>query len=326
VLIRHIYLFNIVRGANLTENTLAAKSGQRTIFVLQAIFMKQAYISYNGTCIPRKDFGISPANRSFRYGDGVFETIRVEDGTMLWASRHYQRLHRSAAILQMILPGSFGPEAMREQVLELYHKNQPDGGAARVRFSLFRSDGGLYTPLSNLAAYIIESEEVPGPGYPFPAEGLQVDIFPDMGKPPGTLSNLKTSSALMFVMASLYKTRESLNDCLILNHHGAIAEATSSNVFLVRGQELQTPGLDQDCVDGVMRSVIMELAKSNGLEVREAPLALGQVEHADELFLTNTINGLSWVQRFRHVSYKNHVAAQLSAILNETVRKEIAKG
>lgn len=288
--------------------------------------MKEPYISYNGTCIPRKDFGISPANRSFRYGDGVFETIRVEDGTMLWASTHYQRLRRSAAILQMILPGSFGPEAMREQVLELYHKNHPDGGSARVRFSLFRSDGGLYTPTSNLTAHIIESDEVPGQGYSFPAEGLKVDIYPDLGKPLGAMSNLKTSSALMFVMASLYKTRENLDDCLILNHHGAIAEATSSNVFLVRGQELLTPGLDQDCVDGVMRSVIIELAKSNGLEAREAPLILGQVEHADELFLTNTISGISWVRRFRHVTYKNHVAAQLSEVLNETVRKEKAKG
>jgi aminodeoxychorismate lyase len=290
------------------------------------IIMKKLFISYNGTCIPARDFGIAPSNRSFRYGDGVFETIRVEDGHMLWADRHYQRLRRSAAILQMILPEPFRLETMQEQVLELVQHNHPGGGAVRIRFSLYRNDGGLYTPASNRASYIIESEALPEAGYRFADKGLQVDIFPDLGKPLGTISNLKTSSALMFVMASLYKTRENLDDCLILNHRGAIAEATSSNVFLVRGQELLTPGLDQDCVDGVMRSVILELAASNGLKVRETALALNHLEQADEVFLTNTIQGISWVRRFRHVTYKNGVAAKLSERLHEAIRKGKATG
>jgi aminodeoxychorismate lyase len=284
--------------------------------------MKDIFISLNGECIPTESFGISPSNRAFRYGDGVFETIRVVDGKVLWYDRHYQRLRRSASILQMILPVRFGPDLMREHILDLYRKNHPAGGAARVRFSLFRNDGGYYTPISNRSSFIIDSEALPDSSYKLNEEGLRVDIFPEFGKPLGVMSGLKTSSALMFVMASLYKTRENLDDCLILNHHGGIAEATSSNIFMLKDGVLMTPGLDQDCVDGIMRSVLLDIARKNGMDVKESPLMLGHLEQADELFLSNTISGISWVRRFRHVTYKHDTAVRLLEMLHEACRKE----
>lgn len=288
--------------------------------------MPETYISYNGRCLPLKGFGLPPSNRAFHYGDGVFETMRVQDGALLWHKRHFDRLCRSAAMLQMILPERFDAATMRDQVLELYRMNHLEGGAARVRFSLFRGDGGLYTPVSNKTSYTIESDGIAGPGYRFNDEGLKVDIYPDLGKPLGAISNLKTSSALLFVMASLYKARKNLDDCLILNQQGAVSEATSSNVFLVKGPELSTPGLDQACVDGVMRSVILDLAVRVGMRVREAPLHLVHLKEADELFLTNTVSGIRWVRRFRHTTYGNQVAASLGRELWETVIREKAKG
>lgn len=276
------------------------------------------FISFNGECVPLEGFGLSPANRSFRYGDGLFETIRVVDGRMLWADQHYKRLRRSASILQMILPGHFSLQSMQEHIGELFAKNHPKGGSARIRFSLFRNDGGLYTPVSNKTSFLIESETLPEPSYRLNEEGIKLDIFPDSGKPLGPMSNLKTSSALVFVMAALYKTREDLDDCLILNHNGGIAEATSSNVFLVKDQELTTPGLDQDCVDGVMRSVLLELARESGLHIREAALKQGHLEQADELFLTNTINGIVWVRRFRNKTFGNDMSRHLVGLLNKT--------
>lgn len=277
--------------------------------------MKDPFISFNGECVPTAAFGISLANRAFRYGDGVFETIRVEDGRILWADWHYQRLRRSASVLQMLMPAQFGPDAMREYILELYQRNHPGGGAARIRFSLFRNDGGYYTPVSNRSSFTIETESLEYPSYKLNEEGLRIDIFPDFGKPLGPMSGLKTSSALLFVMASLYKTRENLDDCLILNHHGTIAEATSSNVFAVKDGVLITPGLEQDCVDGVMRAVLLDIAGKNGMHVKESPLTLGHIEQADELFITNSVSGIQWVRRFRHVTYRHDTAARLMELV-----------
>jgi branched-chain amino acid aminotransferase len=266
---------------------------------------------FDGEFIPSEDCLLKPSNRAFRYGDGLFETIRVHEGRVLWADRHWNRLRRGASVLQMILPASLHAAAIQDLVGEICRRNHPEGGAVRVRLSLFRRDGGFYTPATNRASFLIESEKLAGPSYSLNEKGLRIGIFPDFGKAPGPLSNLKSSSALVLVMASLYKTAEQLDDCLVLNHLGHIAEASSSNVFAVKNNLLLTPGLDQACVDGVMRGIVRELAHDQGLAVKEVPLTLAELEQADGLFLTNTIQGIAWVGRFRHRQYSRHVPAAL---------------
>ena len=83
------------------------------------------------------------------------------------------------------------------------------------------------------------------------------------------LSNLKSSNALYYVMAGLYKKQLGIEDCLVLNTEGRIAEAISSNIFLIRGNELFTPGLEEACVAGVMREYIIEHERLNGRSVQK---------------------------------------------------------
>ncbi|MDX9940874.1 MAG: aminotransferase class IV [Bacteroidales bacterium] len=274
-------------------------------------------ISFNGQLFERDGFWLSPANRSFRYGDGLFETIRVESGKILWAERHFKRLVRSAKLLKLDLPAGYGQESFSGDILKLCRENHGAGEAVRVRFSLFRHEGGFYKPDSGLADYLVETSLLKNNFYRLNARGLLVDVFEDYYKPCHGLSTVKSSSALIYVMAGIYCKEKGLDDCLLINDERLLAEATSSNLFLVKDQRLITPSLDQGCVEGVMRAVIIDLARTHGIQVAERPIEPFELPEADEVFLTNAISGLQWVVGFREKRYYNKMARTLEDLLNK---------
>ncbi len=273
-------------------------------------------ISFNGHLMPRDGFGLSPENRSFRYGDGLFETIRVENGKVYWSERHFKRLTKGAELLKLQLPNGYHHELFVSDILEVCRHNHDEETASRVRFSLFRNEGGYYTPKLNTATFLIETNQVQGSGYMLNRRGLLVDVFEDFYKPCHALSNIKTASALIYVMAGLFSKGKKLDDCLLINDERLLAEATSSNLFLVKDQRIITPSLDQACVEGVMRSVIIEIASAEGFQVEERPVEKWELPEADEIFLTNVISGIRWVVGFREKRYYNKTAQKLIQALN----------
>ncbi len=278
------------------------------------------YISYNGELINRDTFQISPENRVFRYGDGVFETIRLENGKILWAEKHYQRLKKSAGVLKMNFPAGFSLEQFTTELLRVYQKNHPDGGPARARLAMFRKEGGYYAPATNEVSFFIETVSLEKTGFYLNKKGLLIDIYPDTAKPVNRLSPLKSSNSLLFVLAGIFCKERKLDDCLIINEAGNFAEASSSNIFLVKGRELQTPSLDQGCVEGVMRSVILDIAHREGLPTREKKIDIADILQADELFLTNSIKGIAWVLGFRQKRFYHKTAHWLNGKLNQYAR------
>lgn len=274
-------------------------------------------LSFNGQLLEPGDLYLSPGNRAFRYGDGVFETIRIELGTILWLEHHFERLTKSARLLYLN-PGTDWSQAHFEKdILSLYFQNHPDNGSARVRYSLFRDDGGLYTPMTNTASHLIESDPIDQPFFALNTKGIEIDLYTDIRKAVNLLSPLKGISAVLYVLASIHKRAEGLGDCLILNQSGHIAEATSSNLFMIKNSRIYTPPLNEGCVDGIMRSIILEILKEQGLEPIEKPIAPKELMGADELFLCNTIQGLRWVYRYRDKTFLNGQTATIMRMLNE---------
>src|SRR3954469_23485818 len=103
------------------------------------------YINWNGKIVDREDFHISPDNRSFRYGDGFFETMKITDGNILLAPFHIARFFTSLQLLWFDVPAFFTPEYFAEQVQKLVVKNN-HASFARVRLMVYRGYGGLYDP------------------------------------------------------------------------------------------------------------------------------------------------------------------------------------
>jgi aminodeoxychorismate lyase len=273
-------------------------------------------IVYNGELIQENELHLSATNRSFRYGDGVFETIRCQKGVPLWFDYHFERLEKSARILHMKLPGDFLPDLLTQKMQQLAISNGCLEGA-RIRLSLFRGDGGFYKPATNDAAYLMEISALKTGAYEFNYKGLYVDVFDQIVKTYSPISGLKASSALVYVMASLYAQEKGWDDVVVLNETGHIVEATSSNIFMVEKGVLYTPALDQACVEGVMRRVLIEIAQKQGIKVVECALLPGDLLKADEVFLSNAIMGIQWVKGLKDKRYYHDFSSHLFQSLKE---------
>jgi branched-chain amino acid aminotransferase len=204
---------------------------------------------------------------------------------------------------------------IREKTEELIRRNKV-GADARIRLTIFRDSGGFYTPDSNKFAYLLELHKLDDSQYVLNKKGLIIDVYDEVPKPVNILSNSKTSNALIYVLAGIYKNQNALDEVLILNQNGFLCESVSSNVFVVYDRKLYTPALNEGCIAGVMRQVVMRLAKENDIELVEAQINPDILNEADEVFLTNATRGIQWVMGYNHKRYFNEVSRFLNEKLN----------
>jgi len=256
------------------------------------------------------------SNRGFRYGDGLFESMRWMNGELKFAELHSDRIRKGMKTLKLEGYSHIDTWFLRESIAELIRRNKT-GPNARVRLSVFRDSGGLYNPDSNRMGYAIEVTKVSESEYTSNGRGLIVDIFQDVPKPINILSNLKTSNSLIFVLAGVFKNQHSLDEVLILNQNGFLCEAMSSNVFVVYNKEIYTPALSEGCISGVMRHVVLKLAKENNINIIEAQINPAVLDLAEEVFVTNASKGIQWVMGYNNKRYFNENSRFLLDKLNK---------
>ena len=285
------------------------------------------YINYNGQIIKKKDFFIGVENRGFRYGDGIFETIRMFDGKIPFLEQHIKRLAKGIKFLQLELSNDISLDFWRYEIGRIvkFHqlKSPKPTNNYRIRLSMFRNDGGFYTPLTNKASYIIEVSPLECSEFEWNKKGKKIGIYNKVRLNNDKLSNLKTSNALPYVLAGIYNQQHGYDDCLLLNNEGNIAESIHSNIFLITRNKLITPDLSQGCTAGTMRNTIINIAKTIGLKVKEKPCSTKELSHASEVFLTNAIRGIQWVKSFEKHAYSNSKTKKLFHHLTEFVNKSI---
>jgi branched-chain amino acid aminotransferase len=278
------------------------------------------YTCYNNEFYPVEKAILKVNNRSFLYGDGLFESIRLINGKIFLLQEHLQRLDAGMKILHMNKPDYFTIEYFSNKIDELSRKNNLKGNA-RIRLNIFRNDGGLYTPDNDKINYLITATSIEEKGYKLNTGGLNIDLFNEMKKPVNILSSIKTCNSLLFVLAGIWKSRQNLEDCLILNEENRICEGLSSNVFLVKENHFITPAITEGCIKGVMRGKIIELIKSMSYTVHERVIEASELMIADEVFLTNVSSGLRWVSAYRNKRYFSKVTKQIMQKLNDHVNE-----
>lgn len=249
-------------------------------------------------------------NRAFKYGDALFETIRMVGGQPLFLDLHMDRLQAGMELLQMIAPPTWTIHFWEQAIHDLSQKNKIIADA-RIKLTIFRKEGGMYTPHSNQVSFLLEVSPLDTVEYEFNSKGLMVDCFFDLPKLKGPLAAIKSANALPYILAGIYAKKNQLDDCLLVNEHGNLVEAVASNVYLVKNNTIYTPDLSEGCVAGVMRRVIKE--KIGFMEQAIAPAALLE---ADEVFLSNAIKGVQWVGAYKTKRYFNRVSKELCSMLN----------
>lgn len=276
-------------------------------------------VNFNGV-ITEEELQLSVSNRSFLYGDGVFETLKVLNNQILFFEDHYFRLLASMRIIRMQIPMSFTLEYLEEQILTLVRK-QGVQDSARVRLTVFRNDGGYYTPTDNKVSFVIHASALSVKSYTASETPFEVDLYKDFIVPKQLLSTLKTNNKLIQITASIFAQENELDTCLLINDDKNVIEAAYGNLFMLLNGQLITPPISEGCLNGIMRKQILKLAKElDGIEVLEQPISPFDLQKADELFITNVIVGIQSITKYRKKEFEKIIANQLLVKLNQAIQ------
>lgn len=275
--------------------------------------MLKPWVIFNGELIERSALPLTEGNRAFRYGDGCFETIRMVAGRIpLW---QYHADRATKAVEALGLEMELDADAMLHQIEQLAAKTELQN--ARLRWYIYRDSEGAYLPKENKVAYLIEIAEIDTENFTLNSKGLTIGIYKDDKKFPGPLANYKTNSAQLYTQAARYAQSQGWDDALILNTKDQIIEATASNIFLLKGTDLHTPPLGNGPVAGVMRRVVFGMAMQHGFRVSSGPVTEQLIQDADELWLTNAVQGIRWVGRMGSKVFQSRQAERMAGFLKD---------
>ena len=276
------------------------------------------YFNYNGKIHPEGTPVIGVDNRGLRYGDGLFETIKMINGKLLFEDDHFARLWKGLKVLEFEIPKNLTVDFLQKEMTALAQKNG-HANAARIRLNIVRGDGGLYDAKNHLPNYIIQSWPLAPSNGEWNSNGLVLGIYEAAKKSCDLLSNLKHNNYLPYILAALTAKTQKWNDAIVLNTNGRICDTTIANIFIVKDGVVYTPSLQEGCVAGVMRRVVIQQVLKSGIELAEKEISISELLAADEVFLTNSIYNIRWVQGIGDITFKNSLTYTIFSSLQSTI-------
>jgi aminodeoxychorismate lyase len=276
------------------------------------------FLFYDGQILRSDRLLISPNNRSYRYGDGCFETIKLLNGKIQLANYHFERLITSLELLHFKKSGYFTATWLEKQVLAVAEKNG-HLESARIRLTVTRGEGGVYDEQNQFPYLLIQSWPLSSTVQELNENGLVIDIYKDARKVVDRFSSIKSNSYLPYVMGALWAKEQQLNDAILLNPYDRVADATIANVFIVKDGQIKTPALTEGPVNGVMRRHLLQLFRKENIPVEEGALTIDELMEASEIFLTNAIHGIRWVKQLGNSNYSNLLTQKLYQQLMKTM-------
>jgi branched-chain amino acid aminotransferase len=278
--------------------------------------MKAHFFIYNNKVYPSNTAVISSGNRSLRYGDGLFETMKMVKGHIINKEFHFERLFNGLSLLQFEIPETFNAPFLEKKIKEVAVKNKHSN--ARIRLMLFRGNGGIFDPENLLPNYIIETSPLPDKNQ-LNENGLVVDVFPGAKKSCDLFSNLKSNNYLPYVMAGLFAKKNKLDDSIVLNSFERICDSAIANIFIINDNNIYTPPLTEGCVAGTMRRWMLERFDVKKYPVTEKNLSINDLLNAEEFFLTNATSHLRWVKKFSNKDYSNKKIKEIYSHILQTI-------
>lgn len=279
-------------------------------------------INFNGNLVEDANI-ITNENRGYKYGDAVFETIKVVHGKLLFWEDHYFRLMSAMRIMRMEIPMSFTMEFLEDEILKTLEANQLLKSTARVRLNIDRGDGGKYHPTQNTSvSYNIKVESFNNDFYTINNnQEYTVDLYKDYYVSPDLLSTLKTNNKAINVLASIYASENGWQNCLLLNTNKQVVEALNGNIFLVKGETIKTPPVEDGCLKGIMRKQIIDVILNSGDYVLdESSISPFELQKADEIFITNVMVGIQPIMKYRKKAYVTKITEDILRRLNLKLR------
>jgi branched-chain amino acid aminotransferase len=221
------------------------------------------------------------------------------------------------ALFSMEVPLYLNTSNIRKLITDLLNKNRIFGGA-HIRLTVFRNIGDHIIPTGNSVSFLLESSSLEHGKYGLNEKGLTVAISQTFVRNTGRMCAFYRANINLFMLASIEAEKLGVDRMILLNDSGRLTESTDSNIFLVSGNSLFTPSLQQGCIDGVMRKIIVNCGINAGFMVNDqSSLTSASLYDAEELFFTNAIHGIFWAGAFQQKRYFNKTARILTGMLND---------
>lgn len=249
----------------------------------------QELVFFSGELVPLAEARVPVDDRALLYGDSVFETVRSYSGTPFRLWRHLQRMDDACRVLRVRSPHSH--KEITAAIAMLLDANGLMECDARIRITLLGGPSagpkGLQRPgPPGLLVTARPYEPPPGSSY---EDGISLAVSGIKRNTSSPASQLKTSNYLDSLLARQEAFDRGADDAVMLTTAGNLAEATSSNLFMVRDDELLTPNVGCAFLPGITREAVIELALEHGIPCREVMEGLDTLMGADEVFLTNSM-------------------------------------
>ena len=257
-------------------------------------------INFNGKISPKEDLIINYQNRAFKYGDAIFDTLKYEDGYIPFLEDHYFRLMSSLRMLRMKIPMNFTLSYYKDEILKTINANNIED--ARIRVTIFRKDGGLYTPLDNNINFMVEVNKLSLKDL----KEYKMELFKDFLVQKGLLSNIKSNNRLINVLASVFANEFGFQNCILINDNKNIVEAINANIFIIKGFNIYTPALEEGCINGIIRKKIIEMIEVHkSYTIHKTGISPFELLKCDEIFITNSIVHIQSVTQYKNKIYGN---------------------
>lgn len=268
-------------------------------------------VNYNGKLLARENLNISIENRGFKYGDSIFETIKIQHNKIIFWEDHYFRLMSSMRMLRMKIPLKFTLEFLEREIIKTVNASNLNA-LSRVRLNVYRKDGGFYTPRTNDIDYTIEVSAIESAV----KERYNIDVFKDFYNFSGLLSTVKTNNRMVNTLASIYAKENDLDSCVIVNERKGVVEVTNGNIFILKGDIIKTPSLEEGCIKGIVRKKIIEIiSKNKDYTLEETSISPFEIQKADEVFITNAIVGVQPVTNYKKKTFSIDFGNKISQSL-----------
>lgn len=244
------------------------------------------YAYVNGRYLPQDEASVSIYDHGFLYGDGVYEAIRAYEGIVFKLREHLDRLYESAKSVKIDLP--MGKEELAKIVVDLLKKNQLKNGYVRIVVSRGAGRMGV-DPRNCREPTIVVMAEPREPLFGKETKGVAAIISSLRRTPAWALDpRIKTLNYLNNILAKIEAIEAGVEESIMLNEQGYVAEASTENVFIVKNNVVATPHPSLGVLKGITRDVVIRIARELGYPVEERAITVHELFNADEVFVTGT--------------------------------------
>lgn len=268
------------------------------------------YVYLNDRVVPESEACVSVFDHGFLYGDGIYETMRAYDGVVFMFDEHLSRLQRSASLIGLAIPKDM--QDLQKAVYETMQANSLSD--AYIRLSVSRGYGpiGLDPDLCKKPTLVIITN--PFKSYPdsYYENGIGLIIAAVRRNHKEALNpQIKSLNFLNNILAKIEAKRVDAYEAIMLNSEGHLTEGTISNIFFVRDGVLCTPSVECGILDGITRSLVLDLAARKGIIINEGSFIPEDIYGASEVFLTNSTMEVMPACRIDEAIFKTGDVARL---------------